>query len=123
MKSKAVVLLISLVLLSALASAAEATVLRIIVVQTDNLDGYLKEVERGRAIFKRLQSSATVRAWRAKFAGPEAGGVVVSVEYPDLATLAKDEAKGAADPEYQAWLKGLDKLRKIVSDSLYQELP
>ena len=27
-----------------------------------------------------------------------------------------------ADPEISTWLKGLDKLRKIVSDSLYEEL-
>jgi hypothetical protein len=26
------------------------------------------------------------------------------------------------DPELSAWLKGLDEIRKIVSDSLYDEL-
>jgi hypothetical protein len=39
-----------------------------------------------------------------------------------MAALAKDEATALADPEYQTWLKGLDKFRKIVSDSVYQEL-
>jgi hypothetical protein len=39
-----------------------------------------------------------------------------------MAAFAKDEAKTSADPEYQAWLKGLSKFRKILSDSLYAEL-
>lgn len=105
-----------------LAWAAETTVLRVVVVQTDSVDSYVKQIERGKAILKRLQSPAEVRVWRARFAGPEAGAVVVSVEYPSLTALAEGEAKAAADTEYQTWLKGLDKMRKIVSDSLYNEL-
>ncbi len=33
-----------------------------------------------------------------------------------------DEAKVSSSSEYQNWLMGLDKIRKIVSDSLYGEL-
>jgi hypothetical protein len=46
----------------------------------------------------------------------------VSVEYPNIAALAADDAKIAATTEYRDWIKGLDKLRKIESDSLYEEL-
>ena len=59
--------------------------------------------------------------WQARFAGPEAGAVVVSIEYPNMAAFADAYAKTSASSEYQAWLKGLDKVRKIVSDSLYTE--
>jgi hypothetical protein len=47
---------------------------------------------------------------------------VVSAEYPSLADYASDNAKLGANAEFQTWLKGLDKIRKIVSDSLYDEL-
>ena len=125
MRSRALSILVGLLVFigsSALALAAEPVVLRVIVVQTDNLDGYLKELDKSQPMRKRLQSPAVIRAWRARFAGENAGAVVVSVEYPSLEAMARDEAKGAADPEWSAWLKGLDKMRKIVSDSLYTEL-
>jgi hypothetical protein len=102
--------------------AAGPTVVRVLVVQTDNLDAYLKEIERGRALLKRLEIPEVIRVFQARFAGPEAGAVVVTVEFPSMAALAEAEVKTAADAEYQTWLKGLDKLRKIISDSLYNEL-
>jgi hypothetical protein len=55
---------------------------------------------------------------QARFAGPEAELVVVSIEYPSIAALAEAYAKTNASSDYQTWLKGLDKVRKIVSDSL-----
>ena len=125
MRSRALSILVGLLVFigsSAVALAAEPVVLRVIVVQTDNLDGYLKELDKSQPMRKRLQSPAVIRAWRARFAGENAGDIVVSVEYPSLEAMARDEAKGAADPEWSAWLKGLDKMRKIVSDSLYTEL-
>lgn len=48
--------------------------------------------------------------------------MIVSIEFADMATLAAEEAKAMADPEYRAWLTGLDKIRKVVSDSTYDEL-
>src|SRR5262245_31232925 len=118
---KAVVCLAAVCALSVLASSASATVLRVVVVQAD-AQTYMKELERGKAILKRLGSPAVIRVWQARFAGNEAGAVVASIEYADLETMAKDEAKEQADPEFSAWLKGLDKVRKIVSDSLYTEV-
>ena len=102
--------------------AAEPAVARVVVVQTDNADAYIKELARGQELLQKMQSPAKIHAWRARFAGPEAGSVVVTVEYPNIAALASDDAKIAASEEYRAWIKGLDKLRKIVSDSLYEQL-
>jgi len=56
------------------------------------------------------------------FAGDEAGTVVVSIEYPSLSALAADDEKMRTNAEIAAWLKGLDKVRKVVSDSIYREL-
>jgi hypothetical protein len=102
--------------------AAEGPVLRVVVVQTDNVDAYLKEVDRGRGILKRLGSASTIRVWQARYAGDRAGAVIVAVESPNLATFAKEEDKASSDPEYQAWMKDMAKLRKIKSDSIYREL-
>lgn len=102
--------------------AAEAPVLRVVVVETDNPDAYVKEIERGRALLKKLGSASTIRVWQARYAGDRAGAIVVAVESPSLATFAKDEEKVNADPEYQAWMKDLSKIRKIKSDSLYREM-
>ncbi|HEX9670306.1 MAG TPA: hypothetical protein VGC93_12600 [Thermoanaerobaculia bacterium] len=102
--------------------AAEPTVLRVVTVQAADPGAYAKEIERGRAIMKRLGSPAQIRVWRARYAGDQAGAIVVSVEYPNLAAVAADDAKLGADAEFQSWLQGLDKVRKVVSDSLYMEV-
>jgi hypothetical protein len=102
--------------------AADTPVQRVIVVQTDDVEGYLKELENARAITKRLQGSGVIRAWRARFAGLDAGAIVVSIEYPSLMAMARDDGKAQADPEERAFLARLAKMRKIVSDSLYDEL-
>ena len=125
MKRKSVVLLFSLALVLSAATplfAADTVVLRVLVVKTDDPGAYLKELDKGKALMKKLGASAVIRVWRARFAGDNAGSTVVSVEYPSLAVMAKDEATVDASPEYQTWFKGLDKLRTVVSDSLYTEM-
>jgi hypothetical protein len=78
--------------------------------------------EEGKALLKKKGSSAKIRAWLARYAGEASGSVVVSVEYPNLAALAKDEAMFSTDAELRAWLQGLGKIRKVMSDSIYEEL-
>jgi hypothetical protein len=102
--------------------AADVPVLGVVVVQADDASAYLKEIDRGRAILKRLGSSSTIRVWQARYAGERAGAIVVAVESPSLTTYAKDEDKASSDPEYQAWINGLGKFRKVTSDSLYREM-
>ena len=125
MKRKTVVLLFCLALILPVATtvfAADQVTLRVATVKTDNADAYVKELAKGQALMKKLGSSAIIRVWRARFAGDNAGSIVVSVEYPSLMAMAKDEAMVEANAEYQTWFKGLDKLRTIVSDSIYNEL-
>ncbi len=123
MQRKFVALLFCLVLLLSAATPlfdAGRVVLRVLVVKSEDPDGYVEELEKGKEVLKRLGSSAVLRVWRARFAGT--GATVVSIEYPSLAAMAKDEAAADADPEYRNWFKGLDKMRTIVSDSLYNEM-
>jgi hypothetical protein len=101
---------------------ADATALRIVVVQTDNPTQYVQELEKGKALMKKAGSPVVLRVWQARFAGDQTGTVVASAEYPDLAALAAEDARMAENAELREWLKGLDKIRKIVSDSIYMEL-
>jgi ABC-type sugar transport system substrate-binding protein len=117
--ARAVLLVVCLA--SSAAFAQKATVLRVVVVKTDDPATYVQEIEKGRQLMKSLGIQGQTRVWQARFAGPEAGLVVVSIEYPSMVALADAYAKSNASSDYQAWLKGLDKIRKIVSDSLYSE--
>ena len=115
--------LLGLLLCAALpARADDAPVLRIIMSQTDDPGAYIDEVlDTGRAHLTRLNSVGKLRIWRAKFAGTNAGTVIVAIEYPSLVAYAEDDRRMSADADYRAWARGLDKVRKIVSDSLYTE--
>jgi hypothetical protein len=108
--------------MSSAAFAQKTTVLRVVVVKTDNVAAYLQELEKGKEIMKKIGITQQLRVWQATFAGPNAGSVVVGIEYPNMAALADAYAKTGADKDYQAWLKAMEKIRTIVSDSLYKEL-
>jgi hypothetical protein len=117
----AVVALLFVCAASSAAFAQKATVVRVVVVKTDNPAAYAQEIEKGRQIMKGLGVQATTRVFQARFAGAEAGAVVVSIEYPSMDAFADAYKKTSASNDYQNWLKDLDKVRKIVSDSLYTE--
>jgi hypothetical protein len=51
-------------------TAAGNTVLRVVVVQTDNVDGYLKELTTA-CHLQKPGGTGTIRVWRARFAGDE----------------------------------------------------
>jgi hypothetical protein len=104
------------------APAADQSVLRVIVVQTADVPGYVHEVETLQALLKKAGQAATLRVWRATFAGVDAGSIVVSVEVPNLAGIAKIDETVRTNPEVAAEMKKINGLRKIVSDSLYELL-
>jgi hypothetical protein len=104
------------------AVAADATVLRVIVVQTADVPGYVHEVESLQTLLKKAGQSATLRVWRATFAGADAGSIVVSVEVPNLAAIAKIDETIRTNPEVAAEMKKINAMRKIVSDSLFDLL-
>lgn len=124
MKTRVLSALLVLAILGCFAVRASAgsTVLRVVVVETSQLDAYLQELEKGKQMMKKWESPGVLRVWKARFAGPNTGSVAVAIEYPSMEALAADEAKLYANPEWQTWLKGLDKLRTIKSDSIYVEL-
>lgn len=114
-------LAVGLVLLLSVGSA-QAAVFRVVVVEVSDTAMYMKEIDNIRAAMKRLKVDGSLRVMRARFAGEQAGTVVVAVEYKDMAALAAADAALAADAENLATMRRVEALRKIVSDSLYQEL-
>src|SRR5690349_20636939 len=72
------ILILLIVWLSSPALAQKATVLRVVVVKTDNPAAYVQEIEKGRQIMKSLGVQAETRVWQARFAGQDAGTVVVT---------------------------------------------
>ncbi|PCI33961.1 MAG: hypothetical protein COB54_02890 [Alphaproteobacteria bacterium] len=103
-------------------SYAADPVIRVLVVKSDHPAAYVQELETGKKILKKLKAKGEIRVWYASFAGPETGTVVVTVEWKDLSEFAADSKKINGSEEMTAWVKGLDALRTILSDSLYNEL-
>jgi len=104
------------------AVAADTAVSRVIVVQTADVPGYVHEVETLQALLKKAGVPATLRVWRATFAGAETGSIVVTVEVPNLAAIAKIDDTVRTNPDVAAEMKKINGMRKIVSDSLYDLL-
>ena len=72
--------------------------------------------------FKEPSWPVSLRVARVRFAGSDAGAIVVSVEMPDLSTLAKVDELQRSNPEIAAVIATIGGLRKIMSDSLYEEI-
>jgi hypothetical protein len=98
---------------------ADDTLLRVLAVQATDLPGYLKEVDALQALLKKTGQPVRIRVWQATYAGPDSGAVVVTIEMPDLAALAKLNDAEKTNPELAAALKKVRAMRKVVSDSLY----
>ncbi len=125
MLRKSAFALVILALFLGMASSAfaqKSTVLRVVVIKTDDVSAYLQQLDKGREILKKLGVTQQIRVWQATFAGPNAGSVVAAIEYPSMTAFAEADSKTRADKDYQAWLKETAKIRTIVSDSLYKEL-
>ena len=99
-----------------------ASVLRVLIVQTADPAAYAAAVAEGQEILTGLGSDATIRVWRASFAGENTGSIVAAIEWPSLSAMAADDELMAGSDEMAAWVAGLSELRTIVSDSLYQEI-
>jgi hypothetical protein len=72
-------------------------IVRIVAIETDQPSLYLSEVEKGKAILRRLEANVEISVLQAKFAGPETGTVPTVMRFADLNALADDSAKMAQD--------------------------
>jgi hypothetical protein len=63
-----------------------------------------------------------VRVWQATFAGTQSGAVAVTLEFASMLDVARYQELTRSNAEYAAELAKIVSMRKLVSDSLYQEL-
>jgi hypothetical protein len=103
------------------AFAASPAMLRVIVVQTADVPAYVHEVNTLQALYKKIGEPITLRVWRATYAGADTGTIVVTVEVPSFMALAKINEITQSNQEVAAEMKKINSIRKIVSDSLYDQ--
>ena len=83
-----------------------------------DLPGFLAQMQRGRAINERLETTGTARVFQSTLAGPNVGSVIIAVEYPNLPAMAAATATQNADPEWQQFVRDMVTNYRIVSNSL-----
>jgi hypothetical protein len=85
-----------------------------------------KSIELSRridALVKKYGSEGTSHYWIGAWAGSEVGKVIVTVEFPSLMALARDEEKFQANPEFQKWqADAMSSGVKVISQSIAVEL-
>jgi hypothetical protein len=104
------------------AGAADAGTMRVVVVEATDVAGYLNALKEGQALLAARGSTAKMRVWRATFAGENAGRIVVALEFASLEELAKSTSMMGNDAQLKAWMEGLTRYRRILSDSIYEEM-
>jgi uncharacterized protein YbaA (DUF1428 family) len=91
-------------------------------VKPGKLDQYRGEVKKLAGVMKRVGSPAVVRMWRRTAAGPETGGVLVGVEYPNAAAWAASQPKLEADAEWKRIMSGLPAIRTLESYAIWRDI-
>ena len=107
---------------AAAGTSTAAPIARVIIVETKDMPAYLREVENLRQKTRKAGLKTTLRVWQVRFGGADAGTTIVTVEMPDLATLARLDAMLKSDAEYAAIMSRIGKIRQIKSDSILEEL-
>ena len=112
----------ALLLFGAGAHAADSAVMRVVVVQPTDLKMYVSELGVAQRLLDKAGITVRVRVWQAQFAGKEAGTVAVALEFASLSEMARYYEQTQSNPELAAQLGKIAVLRKVVSDSLYQDI-
>lgn len=106
------------------AFADDHSTMRVVVVQTDDVEAYVEQLKMGNKMIQAQDKNWNMTAWLSTFSGENTGAVVVAVQYPGgLADFAAAWEKNQDNDEISEWLDGLGDLRTVVSDSLYAEMP
>ncbi len=88
-----------------------------------NPQKFLQLSKRADAIAQKSGSLGKARSWISAYAGPNAGSVIVVVEYPSMVALAESTTKMRATPEWQQLVAEAQASSvKLVSDSIVVEL-
>ena len=101
---------------------AEPPVMRVVIVEAMDAKEFRHELDKLLALERTVVPEATIRVWRARFAGADTGTLIVAAEVPSLAALAKLDEFGKQNGEFTATMRRLTAMSRVISDSLYEEV-
>jgi hypothetical protein len=110
---------------SAMAAEPEGSaVMRIVTIQTADVRTYAHELSVEEGMLRRVGINCAFKVWQAQFAGPESGTIIVQLQFPSFEMFARYLDAGRTHPELLPQFNKFNpSLRKIVSDSIYREVP
>lgn len=88
------------------------------------MDQFFADLQKGSAVGEKY--GGTVRWHQSMVAGPNAGIIIVTTEFADLAALGAAMEKANADPDWQAVIakgQSADASSTIVAVSILNEIP
>jgi hypothetical protein len=111
----------------AAALAAESggpAVMRVVTIQTSDLKTYAHELSVEEGMLRRVGVNCTFKVWQAHYAGSDTGTVVVALEFASWDNFSRYLSAGQMHPDLGAQMAKFNpSLRKVVSDSVYLEVP
>ena len=106
------------------AESGEPAVLRVVIIQTSNLKTYAHELSVEEGMLRKVGVNCTFKVWEAHYAGPETGMVVVALQFANWDMFTRYLSAGKMHPDLGAQMAKFNpSLRKVVSDSVYLEVP
>ena len=89
----------------------------------DNLDAFLAEAKNNEKIFTRLGINAKRTYRRATLAGANSGQIALTIDYPDLKSLAVAQEKLEKDAEWQKYVDKFNAAGIVVeSNSIWIDI-
>ena len=111
----------------AAALAAESdgpAVMRVVVIQTSELKTYAHELSVEEGMLRRVGVNCSFKVWQAHYAGAETGTIVVALQFANWDMFTRYLNAGKMHPDLGAQMAKFNpSLRKVVSDSVYEEVP
>jgi hypothetical protein len=83
----------------------------------DNLDAFLAEAKNNEKIFARLGINAKRTYRRATLAGANSGQIALTIDYPNLVSMAAAQDKLAKDAEWQKYVEKFNAAGIIVESN------
>jgi len=106
------------------AESAEPAVMRVVIIQTADLKTYTHELSVEEAMLRKVGVNCTFKVWQAHYAGPDTGAIVVALQFANWDMFTRYLNAGRLHPDLGAQMAKFNpSLRKVVSDSVYLEVP
>jgi hypothetical protein len=106
------------------ADSGGPAVMRVVIIQTSDLKTYTHELSVEEGMLHRAGVNCTFKVWEAHYAGPETGTVVVALQFANWDNFTRYLSAGKMHPDLGAQMAKFNpSLRKVVSDSVYLEVP